>query len=71
MFRMGEKKLFERSVFSKKASFMYTLAIYLCFVLLFHWIYFILPMHQPFLICIMFVHIFLTFIDYFKIFSIN
>lgn len=56
---------------------MYTLAIYLCFVLLFHWIYFILLMHPPFInfiwgfaLCL-YIFLFFYFIDYFNIFSIN
>lgn len=42
-----EETVLKECLLKKKASFMYTLAIYLCFVLLFHWIYFILLMHQP------------------------
>lgn len=72
-----EKRNCLKGVCSQKSLLMYTLAIYLCFVLLFHWIYFILPMHLPFInfvwgfaLCL-YIFLFLIFIDYFKIFSIN
>lgn len=62
----------------KKASFMYTLAIYLLFCVAMSLDLFYSSDASAFYkfylgICIMFVHIsfFLIFIDYFKIFSIN